>query len=309
MSETISRAAGIELVQNLTAATMHRDVDRLMSLYHRDAVAVSPVFGEVIGKNAIAATWQRFFSALQNIQFQASDVLVDGERIAMTGRMTATTGPGGCFGSPANGAEVDDRVVVLLTVTDGRISRDERIYDSAHLLKRFEIARCDEQIRLASEVQNALLPLKAMFTPFCSSVGRAEPCRAIGGDFFDFLDLPSGDAGILIGDVAGKGVAAGLLAALIQGMVSVEAITGGGPASVLARINSRLSARHVRSRFAKLVYCMVSANGQLTYCNAGHNAPAVLSRGRVQRLTNGRPHTRSLTSRQILGGVDQGRFG
>ena len=142
--------------------------------------------------------------------------------------MLAATGPEGWFGVAAHGSEVDYRLVLLLTVVEGKISRDERIYDRAGLLERFQIARRDEHIRLAEAVQNALLPRTAMSAPFCNSVGRAVPCRAIGGDFFDFLDLPSGDRGIVIGDVAGKGSTAGVLAALIQGMLSVEAMTGGG---------------------------------------------------------------------------------
>src|SRR3954451_12575230 len=199
---------------------MDRDVDRLMSLYHRDAIVVSPVFGEVIGKNAIAASWLRFFSTLHDIRIHVSDVLVDGSRIAMIGHVLAATGPEGWFGVAAHGSNVDYHLVLLLTVAEGKISRDERIYDRAHLLERFQIARRDQDIRLAEEVQNALLPRTAMSAPFCNSVGRAVPCREIGGDFFDFLDLPSGDVGIVIGDVAGKGSTAGVLAALIQGMLS-----------------------------------------------------------------------------------------
>jgi sigma-B regulation protein RsbU (phosphoserine phosphatase) len=93
--------------------------------------------------------------------------------------------------------------------------------------------------------------------------------------------------GIVMGDVAGKGPAAALLAAMLQGMFAVEASEGGGPAATLGRVNRRLAARHLEPRYATLVYAVLSSNGQLVYCNGGHNPPVLVTRDGIRRLAVG----------------------
>jgi sigma-B regulation protein RsbU (phosphoserine phosphatase) len=163
------------------------------------------------------------------------------------------------------------------------------VYDSTGVLERLEKTRLDRELRTAADLQRALMGQTEHTRTFCKSVGDSMPCRAIGGDFFEFIDLPGGDVGIVIGDVAGKGPAAALLAAMIQGMLASETLSGGTPAAVLSLINRLLVARRVNPRFATLVYCVVSANGQLVYSNGGHNPPLLLTRGGIRRLTTGGP--------------------
>src|SRR6185503_9003421 len=81
--------------------------------------------------------------------------------------------------------------------------------------------------------------------------------------------------------------AAALLAAMIQGMIAVEAPSGDSPARIVSRINRRLAVRHLDARFATLVYGVLSPNGRFVYTNAGHNPPLVLRDGGVRRLTTG----------------------
>ena len=99
--------------------------------------------------------------------------------------------------------------------------------------------------------------------------------------------------GLAIADVAGKGPSAALLAALIQGMLLVEAVQGGGPAAVISRLNARLVVRHLESRFATLTYCVLSSKRELAYCNAGHNPPVLLSSDGLFRLETGGPILRA----------------
>jgi sigma-B regulation protein RsbU (phosphoserine phosphatase) len=192
--------------------------------------------------------------------------------------------------------------VLLFTIADGRVVRDQRIYDSAGLLDRLEKVRIDRELRTAAEVQRALLSRTESAGPFYESAGNSIPCRSIGGDFFDFIDLPSGDLGIVIGDVAGKGPAAALLAAMIQGMLESDARSE-SPAATLARLNRRLIARDFGSRFATLVYAVLSADGRLAYANAGHNPPAIVSGLRADR-----PGRRSEVRRLTAGGPILGAF-
>jgi serine phosphatase RsbU (regulator of sigma subunit)/ketosteroid isomerase-like protein len=267
-------------------AVRQHDLPALMEAYAEDAVAVSPVFGEVKGRHAIAEMFEAMFKTMPQPGTTVSDLLVDGDRIAILGTVQATD-RFGWFGLPATGASITYRLVLLMTVADGKIVRDERIYDSAGVLERLEKFRLDKELRTAADVQRLLLSRKSHASAWSESAGNSLPCRAIGGDFFEFLDLSGGDVGIVMGDVAGKGPAAALLAAMLQGMFAVEASEGGGPAATLARVNRRLAARHLEPRYATLIYAVLSSNGQFVYSNGGHNPPVLVTRDGIRRLAVG----------------------
>ena len=109
----------------------------------------------------------------------------------------------------------------------------------------------------------------------------------MGGDFFDYVDLPSGSAGFILGDVSGKGSPAALLASAVLGMFSAEATYHTGAASPITRINAGLFRRAVAAKFLTAFYCILAPDGALTYTNAGHNPPMVISDKGVQRLETG----------------------
>jgi serine phosphatase RsbU (regulator of sigma subunit)/pSer/pThr/pTyr-binding forkhead associated (FHA) protein len=151
-----------------------------------------------------------------------------------------------------------------------------------------EKARMEHELRIAAEIQQALLPPPCWSSPFFDAVGRTVPCRAIGGDFFDYLTFADGRPAFAVGDVSGKGAPAALLTAVIQGVLAAQTTTaGGGPASTLSRINEVLIRRAIEARFVTMFLASLTPDGELTYCNAGHNPPFLLGRGTVRRLTTG----------------------
>lgn len=150
-----------------------------------------------------------------------------------------------------------------------------------------EKARLDQELVIAAEIQRGLMPDAKHVGPGFEIVGSSEPCRAIGGDFFDHLDLPSGDFGFALGDVAGKGPPAALLTVALQALLNAHAASEGGPAATQERVNKALIRRAVGNRFATMVYCVLSPGGRLTYSSAGHNPPILFTRGRVRRLEQG----------------------
>jgi len=287
---TLRREDALDIVQRFRAAAGARDLSRMMDLYAADAVAVSPIFGEVHGRDAILASWQTMFTTFPDLMLDISDVLVDGDRLAILGNVR-TTDRVGWFGLvPPTGSPIQYRLVLLLTIdADGRAVRDERIYDSSGVIERLEKARLDKELRMAADIQTALLSRNAHLTRFCEFVGHSIPCRAIGGDFFEFAELPFGAVGIAMGDVAGKGPAAALLASMLQGMIAVEAPGGSSPSAAVTRLNEHLFARRLEARFATFVYGVLSPDGRFAYTNAGHNAPVLLGRRGIRRLTSGGP--------------------
>ena len=151
-----------------------------------------------------------------------------------------------------------------------------------------EKVKLEQEMQTAAEIQQALLPGNRRTGAFFDCAAEMMPCRSIGGDFFDYIDLPDGGFGFALGDVAGKGPPAALLGAMLQGSLAAQAFISAGPAATMAAVNTALVRRGIQGRFVTLFYAILYPDGRLTYCNAGHNAPMlVTSDSSVQRLETG----------------------
>jgi len=155
--------------------------------------------------------------------------------------------------------------------------------------EKLEKARMEQEMRIAAEIQQALLPKPRASLGFVEAAAASLPCRSIGGDFFDYLDEPGASFGFTLGDVAGKGPPAALMSALMQGMFASEARYSDGPAAAVTHMNRALCRRGLESRFVTLMFGIIQADGRLTYCNAGHNPPLVMGKSGVRRLDEGGP--------------------
>jgi sigma-B regulation protein RsbU (phosphoserine phosphatase) len=149
-------------------------------------------------------------------------------------------------------------------------------------------ARMQQELSIAAEMQQALLPPRQHKGAGHEAVGAMIPCRAIGGDFFDYLDLGDGRVGFVLCDVAGKGPSAALMTAMVQGIFRALADDAHDPAATMTRVNRVLSRRAIRSRYATGFYGVLSPDGRFICSNAGHNPPIVVHRdGTVRRLEKG----------------------
>ena len=147
--------------------------------------------------------------------------------------------------------------------------------------------RLERELQLAGEIQRALMPTARQSGPHFEVAAASLPCRAIGGDFFDYFALPDGSFGFALGDVAGKGPSAALLAAMIQGSFAAHVTSTASPAALMAQVNQTLIRRSLDSRFVTVIYGALAADGRLTYSNAGHNPPVLLGRQGARRLETG----------------------
>lgn len=151
-----------------------------------------------------------------------------------------------------------------------------------------QLATLEHEMRTAAAIQRALLPNTHRAGSFFDAAAAAKPCLAIGGDFFDYIDLAGGTLGFVLGDVAGKGPPAALLGALMQGSLVAQAHAGTGPATTVAAVNAAIVHRGIQGRFVTLFYGVLRPDGSLTYCNAGHNPPVLLrADGSILRLDVG----------------------
>jgi sigma-B regulation protein RsbU (phosphoserine phosphatase) len=152
-----------------------------------------------------------------------------------------------------------------------------------------EKARLDRDLRVAAEIQQALLPEGTHASGAVDLAGASIPCRTIGGDFFDYLDIGDHGFGFALGDVAGKGPPAALLAAVVQSNFIAQAPVSADPADAMARINKALLRRAIQARFATMFFGAVAADGTLRYCNAGQEPPLLLHEDGVEWLEEGGP--------------------
>ena len=148
-------------------------------------------------------------------------------------------------------------------------------------------AKFEQELKVAAAIQQSLLPPGNREGPFFSTAAASIACRAVGGDFFDYVDLASNRFGFILGDVAGKGSPAALLASAVLGMFSAEATYQSSPAPLITRLNHGLFRRAIESRFLTTFYGILGADGAFTYCNAGHNPPLLVSATGIRRLDVG----------------------
>ena len=152
-----------------------------------------------------------------------------------------------------------------------------------------EKARLDRDLRIAAEIQQALLPEGTYSGAFASVAAASLPSRTVGGDFFDYFDVGETGLGFALGDVAGKGPPAALLAAAVQSNFVAQASVSSDPGDTMARVNRALLRRAIEARFATMFYGIVREDGQLNYCNAGQEPPFVLRATGIEWLEAGGP--------------------
>ncbi|HTM04365.1 MAG TPA: ADOP family duplicated permease [Vicinamibacterales bacterium] len=144
-------------------------------------------------------------------------------------------------------------------------------------------------IALASDVQRRLLPDEPPQSEFADFSAVSIPARRIGGDYYDFVELPDHGIGIALADVSGKGVAAALIMSVVQASLRIISSDGGvAPTRLVARMNEFIYRSTPGSKYATFFYAQLEDRGRrLRYVNAGHNPPFLLRAGRLADLKVG----------------------
>jgi serine phosphatase RsbU (regulator of sigma subunit)/anti-sigma regulatory factor (Ser/Thr protein kinase) len=142
--------------------------------------------------------------------------------------------------------------------------------------------RIEQELRVAQLIQQQFLPRELPDLPGWQVAAFYRPAREVGGDFYDFIELPGGLVGIVVGDVTDKGVPAALVMATTHSVLRAEAPRLVAPSDVLTRANELLVAEMPAHMFVTCLYAVLDpATGRLRYANAGHNVPYVSYDGNV----------------------------
>ncbi|MGA9531416.1 MAG: SpoIIE family protein phosphatase [Anaerolineales bacterium] len=146
--------------------------------------------------------------------------------------------------------------------------------------------RMERELEVARGIQSSILPAQL---PACEGIEFAAsmaPMRAVGGDFYDFIELLGGRVGVAIGDVSDHGVASALLMAISVTLLRSEIRRGIEPAEALITVNQQLIEGDHLGMFVTLLYAVLDPTSrQLNYVRAGHNPPLLLAAdGKVRQL-------------------------
>ena len=141
-------------------------------------------------------------------------------------------------------------------------------------------------LEVARQIQFGLLPFEPWERAGFTAVSAMRPANTVGGDYFDIVELGEGRVAIAVGDVAGKGMPAALLMALLQGSLRTLLTAGLRAPGVVAKLNAHLFANIPSNRLVTFFYAELDpATGRLLYVNAGHNPPLLIRcDGGIERL-------------------------
>jgi serine phosphatase RsbU (regulator of sigma subunit) len=153
------------------------------------------------------------------------------------------------------------------------------ILDNARLVERErERQRLEQEIGIARDIQQALLPKNFRDFPHLAVSGVNFPCLSVGGDYFDVFPLDDRRTAFLLADVSGKGLGAALLTTMLQGALSGMTL-GTDPARVFNHVNRFLCDHAEVGRYATMFFGILDDAGKLEYINAGHPSPILMRTG------------------------------
>lgn len=188
--------------------------------------------------------------------------------------------------SPADLSSGNRELLQTLAIEASTILENARLLEETR-----DKVKMESELKIARDIQQGLLPASLPKQGWFRAAGSSIPSTQVGGDYFDVRPLAHNAWAAVVADVSGKGVSSALLASLLQGAFLMGQ---GGPPSIepmMLRINDFLLERTRGEKYATVFYCELDANGFLSYANAGHCAPFLVSvDGRIRKLhTSGMP--------------------
>ena len=183
-------------------------------------------------------------------------------------------------------SESDQRLLTIIAAQSAQIIESVRLYEEEIKMKRIE-----QELDTAREIQVKLLPKGPPWIPGYDVAARSEAARQVGGDSFDFIETGDGRVALCLADVSGKGISASLLMANVQATIRALSLTESTLHARLAQANKLLYDSTDSDKFVTMFYSVLdAAKHELSYSNAGHNPPILVTAGgEVRRLEEGGP--------------------
>lgn len=178
----------------------------------------------------------------------------------------------------------DQRLLSIIAAQSAQIVENARLNKEEQALIHIQ-----EEMRVAQNIQQNLLPKEEPVFEGYEFVGRSIPAKEVGGDYYDFIPLNDGRLAFCLADISGKGIPAALLMANLQATLRGQAFIGNECNNSVSFANNILYHNTDPTRYATLFYSLLNTKEhKITYCNAGHNNPYIFSPGKEPlRLSEG----------------------
>src|SRR5947207_6907436 len=177
---------------------------------------------------------------------------------------------------PAAFSELDRQILDVLAGDASTTLHNARLIE-----RERERQRLEQEINIARDIQQALLPRDFPNTPEFAVTGVNFPCLSVGGDYFDVFPLGDGRTAFVIADVSGKGLGAAIVTTMLQGALSGMTL-GTDPARVFNHVNRFLCNHTEVGRYATVFFGLLDNDGHLEFINAGHPSPFLIRRGTAE---------------------------
>ncbi len=190
----------------------------------------------------------------------------------------------------------DQKLLTIIAAQSAHVIENARLLEEE---KQFLLMR--EELKMAKEIQNNLLPKKIPYIEGFDIVSYIFPAHEVGGDYYDFIPLSENEIAFCIGDVSGKGLPAALLMGNLQATIRGQCIIPSSCKERIIRANRLLFESTDPSKFATFFYAILDIQKNcLCYCNAGHNYPLLFHKDGSHNLLD--------TGGIILGGISDYPF-
>jgi serine phosphatase RsbU (regulator of sigma subunit) len=293
-----SAEENMALARRFLEARGKADLDAMEQIMAPDFVDHTLAPGQQLDRERYKRSVAEYVSAFSNIRILIEDQVAGGDKVVTRFVGRSTHDRGEIMGVAPTGMELTNRVIVIHRIVEGKIAEEWGVGTSiselregfaarmVHLAQeRLERERVEHELRVARRIQQASLPKEVPEVEGWQIAHHYQPAREVGGDFYDFLELPNGRLGIVMGDATGKGMPAALVMSTTCGMLRALALSVDSPGEALERVNEALSARIPANTFVTCLYGVLDPkSGHLSYANAGHNLPCRRHDGQADEL-------------------------
>src|ERR687897_130810 len=280
------------LVRRFLEAHANGDLDTVEEMLASDFVDHNLIPGQRPGREGYLRALTEFHAAYSHTRYVIEKQLAEGEEVVTTFAVSSTHDRGEWMGLVPTGKEFKALHILIHRLVGDKITDEWNPGSNLAELaqqrleqERIERERIEQELRVARSIQQASLPESVpelegwQITPFY------QPAREVGGDFYDFFELPEGRLGLVVGDATGKGVSAALVMASARSMLRAVARASNSPGDVLRRVNDPLATDIPPNMFVTCFYAILDPeSGSLTYANADHDVPYLYRNSAAEEL-------------------------
>jgi serine phosphatase RsbU (regulator of sigma subunit)/predicted ester cyclase len=266
------------------------DLDAIEQMMSPDFVDHTLAPGQQPDREGYMRQVAEYAAAFSHLTYTIEDQVAGGDKVVTRFTVSGTHDRRELMGVAPTGRKATNMAIAIHRIVGGKIAEEWGVGTSLsevregfvgrwqHLeQERIERESVEHELRVARRIQQASLPKEVptpegwQITPFY------QPAREVGGDFYDFFELPDGRLGLVVGDATGKGVPAALVMASARSMLrAVARASEYSPGDVLGRVNDTLITDMPPNMFVTCFYAILDPkSGSLNYANAGHDLPYV----------------------------------